>query len=136
MTTSNKFPGFRQVYTRDFFIYPNILESYWCELSGAEHKVLDFILRQTIGYQKTCDYIALSQFTDGVRGRTNNYGAGVSQSQVRRSLKSLEEKGFITIKSKKGCINKICLALDDGDPNYEDPGNEEIVIDIFEKTLL
>lgn len=136
MGTSDKFPGFRQVYSRDFFIYPNVLESYWHMLSGSEQKVLDFILRQTIGYQKTCDFIALSQFTDGVRGRTENYGAGVSQSQVRRCLESLEEKGFITVHGKRGKMNKICLALEDSDPNYEEPDNEEIVIDIFDKTRL
>lgn len=136
METSNKFPGFRQVYAKDFFIYPNILESYWCILSGSEQKVLDFILRQTIGYQKTSDYIALSQFTDGVQGRTINYGTGLSQSQVRRSLVSLEEKGFVEIKRSHGRTSKIYLTLEKNDPEYEQPMDDEIVIDIFGKTLM
>ena len=133
---SNEFPGFRQVYSRDFFIYPTVLEEYWHTLSGSEQKVLDFILRQTIGYQKVCDYIALSQFTDGVQGRTSNFGTGLSQSQVRRCLVSLEEKGFIEVNSSRGRISQICLALEESDPRYEQPDEDEVVIDIFDKTLL
>ena len=70
------------------------------------------------------------------RGRTENYGAGVSQSQVRRCLESLQEKGFIKVHGKRGQMNKICLALEEVDHNYEKPGDGKIVIDIFDKTIL
>jgi DNA-binding transcriptional ArsR family regulator len=89
----NKFPGFKTHYVKEFFMYPNILEQYWYQLSGSEQKVLDFILRQTIGFRKMNDKIALSQFTDGIGEK--NKGTGLSLSQVQRALKRLEEMGFI-----------------------------------------
>ena len=110
------FTGFKQKYTRDFFTYPKILESYWYQLTGAEQKILDFILRQTIGFQKTSDKISISQFVSGIG--TNNRGAGVSTAQVPRALKSLEKKGFITTKKTKFQTTEISLVLagDDREP--------------------
>jgi DNA-binding Lrp family transcriptional regulator len=111
-----KFTGFQKNYTKDFWKYPKILESYWYQLTGAEQKILDFILRQTIGFQKTSDKISISQFVSGI-GK-NNRGAGVSTAQVPRALKSLEEKGFITTKKTKFQTTEISLVLasDDGEP--------------------
>ncbi|MFZ1987786.1 MAG: replication protein [Minisyncoccia bacterium] len=90
-------------------MYPNILSEYWCQLSGSEQKVLDFILRQTIGWRKSYDRIALSQFVNGV-GESNR-GTGLSTSQVHRAIKSLEEKGFIEVKRNKNRPSTFSLVL-------------------------
>ena len=90
-----QFPGFKIVTFDKFWVYPNFLEEFWCQMSGSEQKVLDFIMRQTIGFKKQKDRIALSQFTHGI-GKTNK-GTGLSKSQVQRAIKGLEGKGFITV---------------------------------------
>ncbi|MFA7302459.1 MAG: replication protein [Candidatus Paceibacterota bacterium] len=91
------FPGFSRYYHKNFFIYPHVLEDYWHIMSGSEQKVMDFILRRTIGWRKTADSISLGQFQSGVRGRYKNTGTGLSVSQIRRAIKGLEEKGFIRV---------------------------------------
>lgn len=105
-----RFPGFKREYKQDFFRYPTILESYWHLLSGVEQKCLDFILRQTFGFQRISDKISISQFVSGIGSR--NKGSGVSKAQVPRVLVSLEEKGFITVKRTKYRTNEISLALE------------------------
>ena len=77
-----------------FFKYPMILEEYWYTMTGAEQKVLTFILRKTYGWQKQKDKISLSQFVSG--DGTGN-GTGLSRSQVKRAINSLEERGFINV---------------------------------------
>ncbi len=111
MKENKLFPGFKAKYKKDFFKYPLTLEKYWCLLSGAEQKVLDFILRQTFGFQKTSDKISLSQYVTGI-GK-NNHGAGISRSQAQRAVKSLEKKGFIIIEANKFRPNTIRLRLID-----------------------
>lgn len=107
---NTRFPGFKKEYKRDFFKYPTILESYWYSLSGVEQKCLDFILRQTLGFQRTTDKISISQFVTGIGSR--NKGSGVSKAQVPRVLVSLEEKGFISVKRSKYRTNEISLVLE------------------------
>lgn len=104
-----RFVGFKKKYTKDFFTYPTILEGYWEQLTGAEQKALDFILRQTLGFQKTSDSISISQFVSGIGAK--NKGAGVSKATVLRVLESLAEKGFITLKKEQFHTTEISLAL-------------------------
>ena len=121
-----KFPGFEEEYTCDFFKYPTILAEYWQYMSGSEQKVLDFILRQTIGFRKTSDLISLAQFTDGLGGKSTNRGSGVSLSQVRRALVKLEEKGFIKVERHYRRPSKIYLVLEqDVDPIDDEDEEEE-----------
>lgn len=101
--------GFKKKYTKDFFTYPTILEEYWEQLTGAEQKALDFILRQTLGFQKTSDKISISQFVDGIGNK--NKGAGLSKATVLRALETLEKKGFITLKKTAFRTTEISLAL-------------------------
>lgn len=110
-TESYKFHGFLPSYKSGFFKFPTELESSWTYLTGAEQKVLDYILRQTYGYQKLEDTISLSQFTNGYGKR--NKGCGVSRAQVQRVLSSLEEKGFIHTESNGYATRLIKLALRD-----------------------
>lgn len=116
MTENNRvrrFPGFHRTYHRDYFTYPMVLEEYWHDLSGSEQKVLDFILRQTIGFRKTSDCISFNQFSNGL-GRRNR-GTGLSRSQVRRAMTSLEEQGFIRIVRVQGRPCTFNLVLDESE---------------------
>lgn len=93
-----EFPGFHYWDSRKQFLkYPMILQEYWWQLSGSEQKVLDFIIRQTFGWKKQSDTLSISQFTDGVK---KNRGTGLSASQVKRAIDSLEAKGFIEVKRR------------------------------------
>lgn len=89
-----------------------MLEEHWHSLSGSEQKVLDFILRQTLGFKKRCDFIALKQFSKGLGGRSKNKGTGLSISQVRRAIVGLEEKGFILVTRIRNCPSNFCLLLE------------------------
>lgn len=119
---SERFPGFQQRYDKDYFKYPIVLESYWCQLTGAEQKALDFILRQTYGYQKTADKISISQFVHGI-GKKNK-GAGISKAQVPRVLKSLEGKGFIVTSKTRFRTTEISLARSNDDEELVTPISE------------
>jgi len=88
------------------------MEEHWHSLSGSQQKVLDFILRQTLGFKKRCDFIALSQFSKGIGGRSKNRGTGLSVSQVRRAIVALEEKGFITVTRIRNRTSQFCLVLE------------------------
>lgn len=122
MVSSSNFPGFKRSYKKGgFFMYPTELEKYWHTLSGAEQKLLDFILRRTYGFQKLEDRISLSQFVDGV-GKSQ--GPGVSRAQVQRSLKGLEEKGFIRTERHGYQTRLVKLVLRDEQP--EQPAKEKV----------
>ena len=96
---SRKFPGFPEDWNGEygFTQYPNLLEEFWCDLSGSSQKVLDFVIRQLRGWSKEEDIIALSQFKDGIGGRSKNRGTGLSISQIRRAITELEEGGYIEV---------------------------------------
>lgn len=106
-----QFPGFPKNIKGKFFRYPIILENYWCTLEGSEQKVLDYILRQTYGWNKKSDKISLSQFAKG-NGK-NTKGAGISETQAVAALKALEEKGYITVERKARKTNIIHLKFSD-----------------------
>ena len=122
MKATTQFPGFKLKYDRDYFKYPTILESFWSQLSGADQKVLDFILRQTYGYQKTSDFISLSQFVSG--NTDTNKGAGVSRAQVVRCLDSLEEKGYIVLNRRKFRTTEISLVIEPSTESSDTPVTE------------
>ncbi len=106
-----QFPGFDHYSTSKQFIkYPMIMQEYWCVLKGSEQKVLDFIIRQTFGWKKQSDTIAISQFTDGIK---KNRGTGLSASQVKRAISGLEKKGFIEVERRKGYPSRFTMRLSD-----------------------
>lgn len=108
-----EFEGFDNAYNqKHFFVYPVMLQEYWHRLSGSEQKCLDFILRQTIGWQKHSDYISLDQFCSGIGG-TKNHGTGLSKSQVRRAIESLELKKFIFVERRKNRPSRFILHIKD-----------------------
>lgn len=89
------FSGFKPRYNKDFLALPFALFKYLHTLSGSECLVLLYILRATLGYQKTSDKISLGQIQNG--NTESNLGTGLSNSQIRRGLVSLEQKGFIKV---------------------------------------
>ena len=113
-----KFPGFPEDWSGEFGFtqYPNLLEEFWADLSGSAQKVLDFVIRQTIGWDKNEDVIALSQFKDGIKGRSKNRGTGLSISQVRRAIKELEVGGYIDVVRHKNrpCTFRLVIESDEG----------------------
>ncbi|MGB4076131.1 MAG: replication protein [Minisyncoccia bacterium] len=120
MDTSPSFAGFKRSYKKGgFFMYPTEMEKCWHLLSGSEQKLLDFILRRTYGFQKLEDRISLSQFVGGV-GKLGK-GTGVSKAQAQRSLKTLEEKGFIRTERQgyQTRLIKLVLREEDAEPVKE-----------------
>lgn len=115
MKEITRFPGFKRSYREGFFKYPNELEVYWKQLSGSESKLLTLVLRKTYGFQKLTDYISISQFVKAT---------GVSKAQVQRSLKGLEEKGFISTESNGYRTRLIKLVLRDDEA--EEPVKENV----------
>lgn len=68
-------------------------------LSGAELKVLLYIMRRTFGFKKDSDDISFSQICRGITthdGRVLDLGTGLSSSTAQAAIKGLTEKHIIT----------------------------------------
>ncbi len=94
--TGRKFPGFqRPNYT---MVPDELFDELMVELSGAELKVLLYIVRRTFGFKKDSDNISLSQMLHGIEtkdGQTLDRGTGLSKKTLLEALRSLEEKNII-----------------------------------------
>jgi phage replication O-like protein O len=68
------------------------------ELSGAELKVLLYIVRRTFGFKKDADTISLQQICKGITtkdGRRLDRGTGLSEPTVVTAIKGLVAKNII-----------------------------------------
>ena len=66
--------------------------------TGAEFKVLAYIVRRTFGFKKESDAISLHQMVDGITKRNGTVldrGTGLSKSAVAVAIKGLVSKGII-----------------------------------------
>ena len=111
-----QFPGFPQGPEENFWRYPKALNGWWHILTPTEQKVLDYILRHTWGYNKTCDAISLNQFRNGIKNKkTGEYidrGTGIKHKKTLiKALQGLEEKGFIEPIKTRGKITKYRLKI-------------------------
>ena len=92
--SKSTFRGFRSpTYTQ---VPDELFDELLPELSGAELKVLLYIIRRTFGFKRDSDNISLSQMLNGVRARDGTVfdrGAGVSKPTLLQALRSLEERG-------------------------------------------
>src|SRR4051812_38798053 len=64
-------------------------------LSGAETKVLLYIVRRTFGFKKDSDSISFNQICNGIKtkdGRQIDRGTGLSTSTAQGAIKGLVEK--------------------------------------------
>jgi phage replication O-like protein O len=84
-------PNFTQV-PDDFFDF--LLP----RLSGAEVKVLLYIMRRTFGWKKDSDDISFSQICEGITkrgGEVLDSGTGLSKSTAQKAIKGLTDKKVI-----------------------------------------
>src|SRR5689334_19307385 len=82
-------------YTR---VPDRVFDELLAELSGAQLKVLLYIIRRTLGFNKAADAIALDQLVHGIRtrdGRPLDRGAGVALSTAVAALRYLLTAGYL-----------------------------------------
>lgn len=75
-----------------------LFDKLMSHLSGAELKVLLYIMRRTFGFKKDFDNISLRQICNGIttkEGETLDKGTGLSLSTVQVALKGLIEKNCV-----------------------------------------
>jgi len=107
-----------------------ILDRWMADLSGAEFKVIMYIVRRTYGFQKDGDTISLRQIVGGIVKRDGtrlDSGTGLNKDTVCKSLASLEKRGFIYRESRKDetgdLPNYYSLNLELGGGNAPGPGS-------------
>jgi predicted transcriptional regulator len=72
--------------------------------SGAEFKVLAYIVRRTFGFKKESDAISLKQMVEGIAtrdGKVLDRGTGLSKPTVSAAVKGLVEKGIIEVERNR-----------------------------------
>ena len=75
-----------------------LFDELMAHLSGAELKVLLYIIRRTFGFKKDSDHISLRQICHGIKtreGEVLDRGTGLSLSTVQIALKGLLEKNCV-----------------------------------------
>lgn len=74
------------------------------DLSGAELKVLLYVIRRTFGFKRESDNISISQMLNGLRswdGRQLDRGVGLTKKTLLLAIKSLEEKNIILTERRR-----------------------------------
>lgn len=88
----------------DGTIFPYaLLDRVMANLTGAEFKVLAYIVRRTIGFKRESDTISLDQICSGVKrhdGSSIDGGTGLSKKTAIAALKGLEDKGVIVARKR------------------------------------
>ena len=83
----------------DGTMFPDaLLDHVMANLTGAEFKVLAYIVRRTLGLNRHADTISLDHLCHGVKrsdGRLLDGGTGLSKKTAIAALKGLEDKGVI-----------------------------------------
>src|SRR2546423_10454964 len=94
-----------------------LFDEQLADLSGAELKVLLYIIRRTFGFKKPSDNISLNQICRGIvtkGGDVLDRGTGLSQQSVLNALKGLiQKKAIIATKrvSKEKGNEPTCYTL-------------------------
>src|SRR3954467_12959511 len=90
------FRGFRSPnYTQ---VPDELFDELLSVLSGAELKVLLYIIRRTFGFKRDADAISLSQMMSGIvthDGDRLDRGVGLSKPTLLQALRSLEANNII-----------------------------------------
>jgi len=89
---------------RVIHIPDELFDELLSELSGAELKVLLYVVRRTFGFKRDSDHISLSQMVSGITkkdGTILDKGTGLSKESVSKAAKSLVEKGILSRKHNK-----------------------------------
>jgi Bacteriophage replication protein O len=92
-------PAFRGFRRPSYTMVPDeLFDELLPDLSGAELKVLLFVIRRTFGFKRDADAISLSQMLHGVTtrdGRVLHRGVGLCKPTLLGALRSLQEKGVL-----------------------------------------
>ena len=92
-------PQFRGFQGPNFTPVPDeLFDELMVDLTGAELRVLLYIIRRTFGFKKDSDNISLSQMLHGIvtrDGRILDRGAGISKSSLLAVLRSLKARNII-----------------------------------------
>lgn len=81
--------GFPRLGAGNFTRIPNIfLDEYSRDLSCAELRVMQLILRKTYGWSKESDAISFRQFEEIT---------GLGRAAIAKAIKSLEQDGYILV---------------------------------------
>ncbi len=78
----------------------DLFDRFLAVLSGAELKVILYIVRRTLGFKKSTDRISLTQICDGIKtkaGKQLDRGTGLSLSTAKLAVKELEKRGLISV---------------------------------------
>jgi phage replication O-like protein O len=90
------FPGFR---SPTYTIVPDeLFDELLADLSGAELKVLLYIIRRTFGFKKGSDRISKAQLERGIQRRDGTVldrGTGLSRRAIRLAVDSLVEQNIL-----------------------------------------
>lgn len=81
-----------------------LFDEHLCYLSGAELKVLLYIIRRTFGFKKHSDTISLSQMLNGIERRDGTVldrGVGLSKKTLLQALRDLQEKRLIVTERRQ-----------------------------------
>jgi len=101
-----RFPGFHKP---NYTLVPDeLFDELLAVLSGAELKVLMYIIRRTFGFKKDADNISLSQMLRGIStsdGRELDKGTGLSKPTLLQALRSLQEKNIIYTERNRSVEN-------------------------------
>ena len=74
------------------------------DLSGAELKVLLYIMRRTFGFKRESDNISISQMLNGLRGRNGQQmdrGVGLSKKTLLLAIRTLEERNIVLTERRR-----------------------------------
>src|SRR4028118_1479580 len=89
-------PTFRGYSSPNYTPVPDeLFDEQLPDLSGAELKVLLYVIRRTFGFKRESDTISLSQMLNGLRtrdGRVLDRGGGLSKTTLLPSLKNHEPR--------------------------------------------
>ncbi len=97
-------PAFQGFASPNYTMVPDeVFDQLLSELSGAELKVLLYIIRRTFGFKRESDNISLSQMLGGLKssdGRILDRGVGITKKTLLGALDSLEARNVI-IRSRR-----------------------------------
>jgi len=92
-------PAFRGFRRPSYTMVPDeLFDELLPDLSGAELKVLLFVVRRTFGFKRDDDAISLAQMLQGIttrEGRVLHRGVGLSKPTLLSALRSLQAKGIL-----------------------------------------
>lgn len=77
-----------------------IFDRWLPRLTGAQLKVLLYIVRRTFGFGKNADAISLNQICKGIQtrdGRVLDHGTGLARSTASKAIAELEKMGLIAV---------------------------------------